>query len=149
VNAPANTFFTGREELDQLIETVGWDGMLAVVLCYAGIRKTIPKKPDGWMVAKLGEAIAQQVCALFAGCQLQMPLSMRREALILRMDAQKPRPSINEIADTLVISYRTVHRVINASARSAYKTQIPLAIRDELPLFSYSFDSQQSPNNSD
>jgi hypothetical protein len=132
----ANIPSTGSEDLDYLTDLIGWEGLLTAAMRYGGQRVYIPSSPTEKMILEVGEDVASGLCKAFGGGEMQLSLALRREAHILKLVAQKPPMTINDIAHIAGVSYRTVSRIIDRHSRGRRSPHIPVIVRDDLPLFS-------------
>lgn len=105
---------TGSILLDDIVERLGWDDMIAFIGSHAGQAVFFPATmgDDHPYVQSLGRARAERFASNFSNQVMEVPVEFAREYEVLTMAAQNPRPKINDIVAATKLTYRDVRRIL-------------------------------------
>jgi hypothetical protein len=105
---------TGSTVLDEIAEAIGVSATIALARNFGGRRIYVPRELGGAhpIVSAIGADAARLLADHFHGTELQLPIRLRREAIIRALDARDPRPSNAEIANLAGVTERTVYNVL-------------------------------------
>lgn len=125
------------QTIPDVIDVIGAEAMIRFAIAFGGERFRIPVRIDEThkIARALGLETAERLRDHFADTAIEVPIWMKREAIIRQELARDPQPTLNEIAARAGVSYRTVRDMRHRAPFAAFKQAArPLAASLQLAL---------------